>query len=291
MAHPQHPIYGNPDRRGFFQPFTIYPCVSQDTLTSILSELEDSEDLQVSPRRFPRGTPAPEIVAYHRAQCHTADPAAHPLLIVVADREDFHQHGVLLAHLDVYCDPSWKVGYVRHPASGPLPLASISVGQTDWDEVLGNAEFGLQWDRYFAKYPTGRSFTENRYDGGDDGGDNGGDASREQRFWDMDAEFRKALEGPERQRFQPFPARGEDGELLRGDDLEEVARVHAGVAASDAEFHESLCLWFDGDAWEACGEVTVVKLGEAGLPPASRTLPIADAANLLVDIAMGIREW
>lgn len=56
-----------------------------------------------------------------------------------------------------------------------------------WEEVLGNTEFGIQWDRYFAKYPTSRSF----------------ETAEEpvEAFWDVDRELGRALEGPERQRF------------------------------------------------------------------------------------------
>lgn len=34
-----------------------------------------------------------------------------------------------------------------------------------------------------------------------------------------------------------------------------------------------------------------MKLGEKNEMPEPRTLPVAEAANLLVDIAMGHREW
>lgn len=43
--------------------------------------------------------------------------------------------------------------------------------------------------------------------------------------------------------------------------------------------------------YEERERITVVKLGEKNEMPEPRTLPVAEAANLLVDIAMGHREW
>lgn len=162
---------------------------------------------------------------------------------------------------------------------------------TDWEETLEDTEFGIQWDRYFAKYPTTRPFRDEKEPWAEKW-----DKMPVQAFWEFDKEFRRALEGPERQRFCASQVWKENLEehgrvsVWGGDDVDEVARVHAAVAKSDEKYHGSLCLWFDVVAFEERKEATVVKLGEHEAPE-TRTLHVAEAANLLVDIAMGLMEW
>lgn len=62
------------------------------------------------------------------------------------------------------------------------------------------------------------------------------------------------------------------------------------MARENEKYHEWLCLWFDVEAFEERKEITVV-LREENEAPETGTLPVSEAANLLVDIAMGPREW
>lgn len=174
--------------------------------------------------------------------------------------------------LGAYNDMSWKVDYMRHPAHrAEGTLASINIGQTDWEETLDNAEFGRQWDRFFAKYPTHPS------------------PDVDWGFWNIDREFRKALEGPERQCFQMFPVHRE-GKLCGGEDVADIARIHLITAREHPEYHKDYFVRFDLDLWNIQREIIVVRVLGPDLQDIRR-LPMVEAANMLVDIAMRLREW
>lgn len=269
-----HPIYSNPNKPQFREPFAIYrSSVSQDTFNAALSAIEPSDELsQPFPPAFPPASSVQEIIAFHRGLCSTSDLFLHPLLLVIVDSDHLDQSRVLLANLGAYNDLPWKVDYMRHPAHhAEGTLASINIGQTDWEETLDNAEFGRQWDRYFAKYPTHPS------------------PDVDWGFWNIDREFRKALEGPERERFQMFPVHRE-GKLCGGEDVADITRTHLITAREHPEYHKDYFVWFNLDLWNTQREIIVVKVLGPGLQDIRR-LPMAEAANMLVDIEMRLREW
>ena len=224
------------------------------------------------PPAHPPNSSIAEIVAFHRGLCSTDDLFLHPFLLVIVDSDHCSQSGVLLVNLSAYDDLPWKADYMRWPLDDAQgTLATINIGQSDWEEKMDCAEFGLQWDRYFAKYPTHVS------------------SDRCQEFWDLDTEFRKALEGPERQRFRTWGVRKE-GTLLGGNSVADIAKIHHTVAREDPEYHEGFFIWFDLDFWNTQRGIIVVKALGSEVQDIKK-LPIAEAANLLVDIAMGCREW
>lgn len=271
MLH-SHPNYGNPDKPSFNLPFAIYSSVSQNTFNAALSTIESHDLLEACPPAYPPESSVPEIIAFHRGLCSTSNPIVHPLLLIIVDKDDFNQSGVLLVNLGASDDLPWKVDYMRHPIhDAEAVLATIAIGQTDWEETLDNAQFGLQWDRYFAKYPTHPSF------------------GNYQEFWDVDREFRKALEGPERQRFRTWQVR-EDGELCGGEDVADVAHLHLITAEASPQYQQDLFVWFDLDLWNTKKGIMIVKMMDSSVQ-GIRRLPVTEAANLLVDVAMGLREW
>ena len=95
------------------------------------------------------------------------------------------------------------------------------------------------------------------------------------------------MEGPERQRFRLWLVR-EEGELCGGEDVEDVARLHLFTAEASPQYQQDLFVWFDLDFWNAKKGIIIVKMVDSSVQDIKR-LPVAEAANLLVDIAMGLR--
>lgn len=49
-------------------------------------------------------------------------------------------------------------------------------------------------------------------------------------------------------------------------------------------------VWFDLDLWNTKKGIMIVKMMDSSVQ-GIRRLPVTEAANLLVDVAMGLREW
>ena len=279
LAHATHPIYGNPNRRGEYStipiPFATYNTIDRNIFNRVLEELNiqdpGEEPLCIEGPQDFKNRDINDIIAYHRSI--SIDSICHPITFIVVDDMNWRDKGVLLVNIDAKCPSTplieWQIEYIRcHARNAIVVLTSADMG--DWNEIVSNADFGLQWDCFFATY-----------------GLKGTSKFGLEIYNIYNAFQRNKPEGLLKQRFDI--RLDYNGTLLPSSTLNEIIEVHPSIVAQDPRLHPTLIIVFDDELWRR-QKALFVNLDNGGRASALK-LGIKYGRDLLASITLGEDRW